>query len=63
MIIDPSSPFSGQNRIFDDTSDCGLDYAAAAYLEGDGVVDNSSLLGGALTIDDFINRGVGSGRY
>ena len=60
VIFDPSSPLPGQNRNFNDTSDCGFDYASTEYLEGDGVINNSLLLGGALTIDDFINRGMGT---
>ena len=60
VIINPSSPLTGQNRNFDDTSKCGLDYTPAAYLEGDGVSDNSTLLGGAYTVDDYINATVGT---
>lgn len=60
VIINPSSPLNGQNRNFDDTSKCGLDYTPAAYLEGDGVSDNSTLLGGAYTVDDYINAAVGT---
>ena len=60
VIINPSSPLTGQNRNFVDTSKCGLDYTPAAYLEGDGVSDNSTLLGGAYIIDDYINAAVGT---
>ena len=61
VIIDPSEVIApGQNRVFDDTSLCGMDYAPARYLEGLGAVNNASLSGGALVIDDFIVRGLGS---
>lgn len=60
VIINPSSPLVGQNRNFNATSKCGLDYAPAAYLEGDGVSDNSTLLGGAYIVDDYINAAVGT---
>ena len=60
VIINPSSPLTGQNRNFDATSKCGLDYTAASYLEGDGVSDNSTLLGGAYVVDDYINAAVGT---
>ena len=58
LIIDPSNVMPGQARNFDNTSLCGLDYASSGYLEGDGVYDNSVLAGGALTFDEFIERGV-----
>ena len=60
VIIDPSLPLAAQSRSFDGTSTCGLDYAAAEYLEGDGVYDNATLSGVAFDVDDFINAGVGS---
>ncbi len=58
VLYDPSVALSGQARTFDITSQCGLDYTPANYLEGDGVYDNSTLSGAALSIDDVINRGV-----
>lgn len=58
IILDPSKVLAGQNRNFNNTSLCGLDYTSTEYLEGDGVVDNSQLSGGALVIDDFIARGI-----
>ena len=58
MILDPSKVLPGQARSYDSNSLCGLDYAAAEYLEGDGTRDNAALAGGVLAIDEFIERGV-----
>ena len=60
IIFDPSKVLPGQNRNIDSTTLCGKDYAPAAYLEGDGVIDNSVLLGGALVIDEFIDSTIGT---
>jgi hypothetical protein len=57
IIFDPAGVLPGQNRNFDSTSLCGKDYFPAAYLEGDGTINNSMLSGASLAIDDFIVRG------
>jgi hypothetical protein len=61
IIIDPSKVLPGQNRNFDNTSLCGKDYNPMEYLEGNGTINNSTLTGGELTIDDFIKSGVVGG--
>jgi hypothetical protein len=60
VIIDPGGVLPGQNRNFDDSSLCGLDYFPAEYLEGDGIHNNSLLSGIAFAIDDFIESGTGT---
>ncbi|MBT8128712.1 MAG: hypothetical protein KJP10_01890 [Gammaproteobacteria bacterium] len=60
VIIDPAGVLPGQNRSFDDSSLCGLDYSPAQYLEGDGTYNNALLSGAAFAIDDFIESGVGT---
>jgi hypothetical protein len=58
IILDPSNVLPGQNRNFDDSSLCGKDYNPLEYLEGNATISNSTLSGGELVIDDFINSGV-----
>ena len=60
VILDPSKVLPGQNRSYNSSSQCGLDYAVVEYLEGNGTLDNSSLSGGALVVDEFLERGVDS---
>ena len=60
VIIDPSTVLPAQSRNYDDSSLCGKDYTPAAYLEGNGVIDNASLTGTPLAIDEFITRGIGT---
>jgi hypothetical protein len=62
LIIDPSKALPGQNRSFDDSSLCGLDYSPQQYLEGNGTYNNALLSGAAFAIDDFIESGVGTGQ-
>jgi len=61
IIFDPSKVLPGQNRNFDNTSLCGKDYNPMEYLEGNGTINNFTLAGGELTIDDFIKSGVVGG--
>jgi hypothetical protein len=61
IIFNPSKVLPGQNRNFDNTSLCGKDYNPMEYLEGNGTINNSTLTGGELTIDDFIKSGVVGG--
>lgn len=60
VIIDPSNAVAGQNRVFDDTSICGLNDDPAMFLEGNGTIDNSVITGTADTVDAFINSGPGT---
>ena len=60
MIIDPAGVLPGQNRSFDDSSQCGLDYVPSEYLEGNAAYNNSLLSGVAFAIDDFIESGAGT---
>ena len=63
LVIAPGGPLPGQLRTpLIVTSSCGQDYAnVAAYLEGDGVTDNSSILAVVDTTDDFIHATESSG--
>lgn len=56
LVIAPGGPLVGQARNpLVATSSCGRDYAnVGAYLEGDGVTDNSAVSAVADTIDQFI---------
>lgn len=60
VIIDPSTALAGQDRVFDDTSLCGLNDDATQFLEGDGIIDNSSIAGTGDTVDAFIMAGAGT---
>ena len=60
VIIDPSIALAGQSRNYDDSSLCGKDYNPAAYLEGNGAINNALLSGTPLAVDDFITRGIGT---
>lgn len=60
VIIDPAGLLPGQNRSYNDSSLCGLDYSPAQYLEGNGTHNNALLSGAAFAIDDFIESGVGT---
>ena len=56
MVFAPNTPLSAQARTFDNTSFCGKDYLnAGAYLEGDGVTDNGTLIAVDDEIDKFIH--------
>ena len=60
VIIDPAGVLPSQNRSFDDSSQCGLDYFPTEYLEGNGTYNNALLSGTAFAIDDFIESGAGT---
>ena len=60
VIIDPSKVLPGQSRNYDDSSLCGKDYSPAAYLEGNGTINNALLTGTPLAVDEFIARGIGT---
>lgn len=60
VIIDPSRALSSQNRVYDDTSLCGLNDDPFQFLEGNGVIDNASINATAHTVDAFIQAGAGS---
>jgi len=60
VIIDPSKALPGQNRSFDDTSLCGLNYDPSQFLEGKGAIDNASIAGTPDTADAFIMAGAGT---
>lgn len=60
VIIDPSNAVGGQDRVFDDSSMCGLNDDPAEFLEGDGIIDNAAVSATADTVDTFIMGGVGT---
>lgn len=57
LIIAPGGPLTGQVRTpLDDKSNCGRDYGNdIAYLEGDGVTNNSDVSTFVDTVDEFIH--------
>ena len=56
IIFSPGDVLTGQARTFSAGSNCGGDYAnEGAYLEGDGVTDNSTVSVIADSIDQFIH--------
>jgi len=57
LVIAPGGPLAGQVRNPTvDISSCGRDYAnVSAYLEGNGVTDNSTVSAATDTIDQFIH--------
>lgn len=57
IVFAPGAALDGQARAFDDTTHCGEDYGnASAYLEGDGVTDNATLIGIANSLDQSIHE-------
>ncbi len=57
VIVDPSNAVGGQDRVFDDSSICGLNDDPTLFVEGDGTIDNASIAGTADTLDAFIMGG------
>jgi len=56
VILAPGVALSGQIRDLDNTTHCGEDYGSeSAYLEGDGVIDNSDVPDVVDSVDQFIN--------
>ena len=56
LVIAPGGPLVGQVRNPIASTSCGRDYANdAAYLEGDGVTDNSSVSAVIDTVDQYIH--------
>ena len=54
IIIAPGGALAGQNRNYDNTTQCGGDYTASNFLDVLGGVDNSSITLTDDFIDDFI---------
>ena len=55
VVFSPGEPLAGQSRNFVAGTDCGLDYVMSAFLEGNGVTDNSSVSALDNSIDQFIH--------
>lgn len=54
IIIAPGGALAGQNRGYDNSTQCGGDYTASNFLDVFGGVDNSSITLSDDVIDDFI---------
>jgi type II secretory pathway pseudopilin PulG len=61
LVIAPGKPLAAQVRPYNDDLACGHDGSnPAAYLEGNGVTDNSALQGLAFATDSFISADLAS---
>jgi hypothetical protein len=57
IVFSPGVPLDLQARVYDANTHCGEDYGnESAYLEGDGIYDNSSLPDVADSVDQFIHE-------
>ena len=55
IVFAPGEPLAGQSRNFITGTDCGMDYTMSAFLEGNGVTDNSTLSTIDNSVDQFIH--------
>jgi hypothetical protein len=61
IVFAPGSVLTGQNRNYDNTTDCNADYNnVAAYLDDDGVTNNAAIPAGANIIDVLVQKYAGS---